>query len=255
MKTIAFNATKGGTGKTTLSVIATNALVASGHKCLAIDLDMVNHSLSFYYNAGVSFEEIQLKNIFRVFAGESVAQNTIRITDNLDLLHADVRLSDFRSIDTTKRLKKQLAGVDYDYIIIDTAPTFDSLIVNALVASDSLIVPVVPDVFNYQAAKYLFGKLAELELPCDVNIVINQYEKPRTDNRETFSNQILELFRTDEKLSPFIGAQLSRSPVIRKYINDRNYRINERQETTKTYSEIKDFISRTLSVTLNGKGI
>jgi len=255
VKTIVFNATKGGTGKTTLSIITTNALVACGYKCLAVDLDMVNHSLSFYYNAGIPYDEIHQKNVFKVFAGEKVADNTLTINDNLDLLHADVRLADFRSIETSKRLKKQLDGLAYDYVIIDTAPTFDNIIVNALMASDCVIIPVVPDVFNYQAVKYLFGKLTELELACDVNIVINQYEKPRSDNQETFRNQIIELFNEDKELSQFIGARLSRSQAIKKYINDRNYRINERKETSKAYNEIKDFISKTLSISLNGKGI
>jgi len=85
MKTVSFNATKGGTGKTTLSIIMLNALTASGYKCLAIDADMINHSLSFYYNTGIPFETIQAKNIFKVFAGESIADNVVPINDRLDL--------------------------------------------------------------------------------------------------------------------------------------------------------------------------
>jgi len=257
MKTVSFNATKGGTGKTTLSIIMLNALTASGYKCLAIDADMINHSLSFYYNTGIPFETIQAKNIFKVFAGESIADNVVPINDRLDLLHADVRLSDFRSIDNSKRLKKQIKALTgYDYIIIDTAPTFDNIIVNVLNASDYLVIPVIPDVFNYQAVKYLFGKLADLELSAlDTHIIFNQYEKPRTDNKDAFTNQVIELFRQDAEISPFIGTSISRSSVIKKYINDRGYRINERRETAKQYAEIKAFITGTLSINLNGGGI
>ncbi len=257
MKTVSFNATKGGTGKSTLSIITLNALTASGYKCLAIDTDMINHSLSFYYNAGIPFETIQAKNIFKAFAGEGIAENIIPINDRLDLLHADVRLSDFRSIDNFKRLKKQIQDLTgYDYIIIDTAPTFDNITVNVFNASDYLVVPVVPDVFNYQSVKYLFGKLADLELSAlDTHVVFNQYEKPRTDNKDTFTNQVIDLFRQDAGISPFIGTSISRSPVIKKYINDKGYRINERRETVKQYAEIKAFITGTLSITLNGKGI
>ena len=79
MKVISFNATKGGTGKTTLSIITLNALTADGFKCLAIDTDMINHSLSFYYNTGIDFDTIQSKNIFKVFIGESIKENTIKI--------------------------------------------------------------------------------------------------------------------------------------------------------------------------------
>lgn len=257
MKTVSFNATKGGTGKSTLSIITLNALTASGYKCLAIDTDMVNHSLSFYYNAGIPFDTIQDKNIFKVFIGESITDNIIPINEHLDLLHADVRLSDFRSMDSFKRLKKQIQDLTgYDYIIIDTAPTFDNITVNVFNASDYLVIPVIPDVFNYQSVKYLFGKLADLELSAlDTSIIFNQYEKPRTDNKDTFTNQVIDIFRQDAGLSPFIGTSISKSNIIKRYINDRGYQINERQETAKQYAEIKDFITGTLSITLNGKGI
>jgi chromosome partitioning protein len=52
MKTITVNSTKGGTGKSTLSIILVNVLSGAGYKCLAVDADMINHSLSFYYNSG-----------------------------------------------------------------------------------------------------------------------------------------------------------------------------------------------------------
>jgi cellulose biosynthesis protein BcsQ len=65
LKTITFNATKGGTGKSTLSIIALNALTGAGYKCLAIDTDMINHSLSFYFNSGIPFEQINLRRFKR----------------------------------------------------------------------------------------------------------------------------------------------------------------------------------------------
>lgn len=257
MKTISFNSTKGGVGKSSLAIITLNALTTSGYKCLAIDTDMINHSLSFYFNAGIPYETIKKKNVFKAFAGEGIQDNIISINDRLDLLHGDVRLSDFRSIDNFKRLKKQIQELTgYDYIIIDSAPTYDNITVNVFNASDYLIIPVIPDIFNYQSVKYLFEKLTDLELSdLDTNIIFNQYEKPRTDNPDTFTNQVIDLFKQDAELSPFIGTSISRSPVIKKYINDREYRINERRETAKPYSEIKDFIAGTLSISLNGKGI
>jgi cellulose biosynthesis protein BcsQ len=258
MKTIAFNATKGGAGKSTLSIITLNALTAAGYKCLAIDADMINHSLSFYYNAGIPFETIQAKNIFNTFTGGSIKDNIITINDRLDLLHADVRLSDFRSIESYKRLKKIIHGADgYDYAIIDTAPTFDNITANVFHTSDYLIIPVIPDVFNYQSVKYLFGKLTDLELPAlDTTIIFNQYERSRTDNKETFNNQVLDLFRNDTDLKPFIAdAVISKSNIIKKYINDRGYRINERHETIKQFNEIKDFIKATLAITLKAGAV
>jgi chromosome partitioning protein len=257
-KVVSFNATKGGTGKTTLSIITINVMAALGFKCLAIDTDMINHSLSFYYNTGISFDTIQANNIFKVFAGESIKDNIIPITDRLDLLHADVRLSDFRSIDNCKRLKKKIQELTgYDYIVIDTAPTFDNIIANVFHASDYLIIPVIPDVFNFQSVKYLFGKLSDLELSdLDTHVVFNQYDKPRSDNKDIFSNQVIDLFRSDEAISPFIcKTSIAKSSIIKKYINDRSYKINKRQETAKQFAEIKDFLYATLAITMNTGGI
>jgi len=244
MKVISFNATKGGTGKSTLSIITVNGLIRAGFKVLAIDTDTVNHSLSFYFNAGIPFDTIQQRNIFKVFAGGTIQDNTLRITDRLDLVHGDVRLSDFRSIDTLKRLKRSIQGLEYDYVIIDTAPTYDNITANVLTASDTLVVPVIPDVFNLQSVRYLFGKLADLELSdLDIQVMFNQYERPRSDNAGTFSNQVLSLFTKDKTIQPFISAfRLSKSGTVKKYINDRGYRINDRKETARANAEIKDLL-------------
>ncbi|WP_413906949.1 ParA family protein, partial [Candidatus Endomicrobiellum trichonymphae] len=159
MKTIAVNSTKGGTGKSTLSILLLNALTGAGYKCLAIDTDMINHSLSFYYNSGILPEEIFKKNVFKVFSGEEIKDNTFTINDNLDLLHADVRLTDYRSTESFKKLKKAMEGLKYDFTIIDTAPTFDNITVNVFSTSDILLVPINLDIFNYQSVQYLFDKL------------------------------------------------------------------------------------------------
>jgi chromosome partitioning protein len=244
VKTITFNSTKGGTGKSTLSIITLNALAGAGYKCLAIDTDMINHSLSFYFNSRIPFETIYTKNIFHVFTGSSVKENVLPVEDHIDLLHADVRLSDFRSIETFKRLKNAMEGLDYDYAVIDTAPTFDNIIVNIFMASDILLIPVQQDIFNFQSVKYLFKKLSELDLPeLDIHVILNQHEKPRSENKATYTNQLVDLFAQDEVISGFINPiHISKSSAIRKYINGQNYRLNARAETRKPYEELKSLI-------------
>jgi chromosome partitioning protein len=255
MKTIALNSIKGGTGKSTLSIITVNALSQAGCRCLAIDTDMSNHSLSFYFNGGVPYETIYEKNIFKVFTGSPVMDNVLPINDHLDLLHADVRMAALRSIGSFKLLKKALAGLPYDYVIIDTAPTFDNVIINVLTASDVLVVPVQQDVFNYQSLKYLFQELGELDLPnLDTQIVLNQYEKPRTANNEAYSNQLINLFAQDAVLAPFINpVRISKSAIMKKYINGQNYHLNARSETSKLYAELAALIQSLTGVTIAGE--
>lgn len=259
MEIISFYSIKGGTGKSTLTILTINALTASGFKCLAIDTDQANHSMSFYYNSNIDFQDIKNKNIFKVFTGESIQDNIININDNLDLIHADVRLSDFRSIDSFNRLKKQLENLTgYDYIIIDTPPTYDNIIINILYASQYLIIPVIPDIFNYQSLKYLFEKLIELDLNnLDISVILNQYETSRSTNNKLYSIQIIKLFKGNADFSPFLSTSISKSNNIKKYINDHNFKINESKNTIKQLREIKDFIENTFSVNLklNNKGI
>ncbi|GHT85584.1 chromosome partitioning protein ParA [Spirochaetia bacterium] len=254
MKTIAVNSTKGGTGKSTLSILLLNALTGAGYKCLAIDTDMINHSLSFYYNSGILPEEIFKKNVFKVFSGEEIKANTFTINDNLDLLHADVRLTDYRATESFKKLKKAMEGLKYDFTIIDTAPTFDNITVNVFSASDILLVPINLDIFNYQSVQYLFDKLEEIGLSeLDVNIIFNQYEKPKTDNKETVSNQIIDIFKDDKRLKGYICPYyISKSNIIKKYINDWSYRISARKETKKQYEEITSLIQKITDTTIEG---
>jgi chromosome partitioning protein len=172
-----------------------------------------------------------------------------RINDNLDLIRGNVRLNDFRSTDS---LKRALQGLDYDFFIIDTSPTYDNIVGNVLTASDVLLIPVQQDLFSYQALKYQFEKLADLELnTLDIHIILNQFEKPLTDNQNSYRNQITNLFLEDETFKSFINPHfISRSSVFRKYINTRNYQLADKAETRKGYEEVRNLIQSILGITV-----
>jgi cellulose biosynthesis protein BcsQ len=255
MKTIAVNSIKGGTGKSTLAVLIINALVNSGFRCLVIDADAGNHSLSFYFNENEYPEPGKRKTIFNLFTGEKVRDCVTGIKENLDLICGDVRLNEFRSTDSLKRLKRSLQeDASYDFTIIDTSPAHDNITGNVLTASDLLLIPVQQDVFSYQALKYQFEKLADLELAgLDTHIIFNRFEKPLTDNQSAYRNQITNLFLEDETFKPFINPnRLSRSSIFRKYINKRNYRLDGKPETQKAYVEIKSRIHSVLGIGRKG---
>ena len=240
-KVISFHSIKGGTGKTSLAVITANELIKREKKVLLIDSDTANHSLSFYYSYGLnlSMEDISSKNIFKVFAGEALKDNIIRVNAFAGLVHADIRLADFRSIATIRRLKKaiELNAISYDYIIIDTAPTFDNITANILYASQVLVTPVVIDTFNFQSLKYMISKIKELELTeLDINFVFNQYVK------EKITLKMKSLFEQDQELNPFISPKMiSKRTAIKQCINDRNYDITK-YRGVESYQEIKDLL-------------
>jgi chromosome partitioning protein len=246
VKTIAINSIKGGTGKTTVAILFINALTKAGYRCLVIDADASNNSLSFYFNDG---EIIQKKSVFDLFLGTKVEECNISINKNLDLIRGDVRLNEFRSTDSLKRLKRALSGLKYDFCIIDTSPTYDNIIGNVLTASDILLIPVQQDIFSYQAVKYQFEKLVDLELDIDTHIIFNQFEKPLTDNQNTYRNQITNMFLNDDAFNAFINpCHISRSSIFRKYINRQNYRLDNKAETQKGYEEVKALIKSVLNI-------
>ncbi|GHV74722.1 hypothetical protein AGMMS49940_20240 [Spirochaetia bacterium] len=81
---------------------------------------------------GVPYETVKERNIFNVFFGGRIQDNAIKTNGNIDLIHGDVRLNEFRSTDSLKKLKRSMQGLEYDYAIIDTAPTYDNIIGNVL---------------------------------------------------------------------------------------------------------------------------
>ena len=249
MKTIAAHSIKGGSGKTTMAAVSINALSGAGYRCLAIDADASNNSLSFHLDDSPELE--QGKTIFNLFMGDKVEDCAKRINDRLDLIRGNVRLNEFRSTDSLKKLKRSLQGLEYDFVIIDTSPTYDNIIGNVLTASDILLIPVQQDLFTFQALRYQFEKLADLELDnLDTYIIFNQFDRPQTENQDAYRNQITNLFLENETFKPFINPnRISRSSAFRKYINKEHYRIDgNKTETMKVYEEIKSLIKNILDI-------
>jgi chromosome partitioning protein len=255
MKTIAFNSIKGGTGKSTLSALFIKTLTGAGFRCLVIDADASNHSLSFLLDNREQGDLTHDNTVFRLFVNGTVKDCVTRINENLDLISGDVRLNEFRSTDSLKRLKRILQGAGYDFTIIDTSPTYDNIIGNVLTASDILVIPVQQDLFSYLALQYQFEKLADLEIAnLDTHIVFNRFEKPLTENRGAYRNTTTNLFLENETFKPFIDPnRISRTSVFGKYINKRNYRIDGRRETRKAHEEIRSLIRSVTGVDLKGE--
>jgi chromosome partitioning protein len=250
MKTIAINSIKGGTGKSTIAALLVNTLTTSGFRCLVIDADASNHSLSFLLDNKEMINANQDKTVFHLFMDGKVKECVKRVHEKLDIISGDVRLNEFRSTDSLKRLKRALQDADYDFTVIDTSPTYDNIIGNVLTASDVLLIPVQQDLFSFQALQYQFEKLADLELSnLDTHVVFNQFEKPLTENSSAYRNQITSLFLENEAFKPFINpCRISRSSVYRKYINKRNFRIKDKGETLKAHEEVKSLIKSVLGI-------
>lgn len=140
---------KGGVGKTTLVSAMLSGLHARGQRVLGVDLDPQG-SMSF--SMGLDIENC--RTIYDVFRGQIPVEDVIVSGEEADILPANILLSaaelEFNRPGREFMLRDHLAKISdrYDYIIIDTPPALNVLTVNAYVASDALIVPMVPEILS-----------------------------------------------------------------------------------------------------------
>ncbi len=144
---------KGGVGKTTTSINLSASLAYLGKKVLLLDFDPQGNSTT-----GIGMNKGDLdKTIYDVLIGECEIEDAIIHTeyDGLDLLASSVHLSGLESelLEKSKEelgfargslLKNKIKSVrdKYDYIIVDCPPTLGIITINALIASNSVIIPV-----------------------------------------------------------------------------------------------------------------
>lgn len=220
MKTISFCSVKGGTGKSTLSILTALTLKAQGHRILFIDLDP-QHSGTFFFT-----ENSEGKSIFNAFMGESLQSQIVKTDYDIDLIPSDLRLLDARTIEPN-RLKKLTKGLQYEYAIIDTAPTYDSLTANAYIVSDVIIIPSTVDPFSHKATHFIIDKLTDLDLAAEIGIALNLWKAPKETAKETaYSVREADIFLKDEKLSELLlSAAIPRNNAIKRAIAEKGYKL------------------------------
>jgi chromosome partitioning protein len=146
---IALISRKGGVGKTTTAVNLSAALAQSGKRVLLVDLDsQASASLSLGVDRGALAPSVADVLAGGVAVGQAVRATATDglhlITASVDLVHADADIA--RSRGREGRLRTALAPIAgaYDFIFLDCPPSLSLLPVNAVVASDAFLAPVVP---------------------------------------------------------------------------------------------------------------
>ena len=146
-KIISFANQKGGVGKTTSAVNIAASLGLLGHKVLIIDLDPQGNTTS---GVGISKKQLRMTThdvmTSDLPAAEAVIQTEFKnlsvIPVNISLAGAEFDLFDMEESEYILKKKLEPLRAEYDYIIIDCPPSLSMLTVNAMTASDGLVIPM-----------------------------------------------------------------------------------------------------------------
>ncbi|MER2491822.1 ParA family protein [Catenovulum sediminis] len=169
MKTIACYSMKGGVGKTASAVNLAWSAAQAGYKTLLIDLDPQGAS-SFYFR--VKSKKKSWEQAF--FEAHKNLLKHIKSADyeNLDVLPAHFSFRNFDLVleenkDSEKSLYKVLKGFkkQYDLVILDCPPTISNLSQSIFVASDLILVPVIPTTLSERTLVQLYQYFTQRELP------------------------------------------------------------------------------------------
>lgn len=186
MRKIAIISQKGGVGKTTTSMNLAHALALGGKKVLLIDMDpQANLSTSL----GIHGNDV--KGIAAVLLdGENIELHIQQSNENVDIIPAGGKLGELEFLSdggsvrgflldkATKELKRK-----YDFLIIDCPPSAGLLGMNAILATDEMLIPVSSDYLSMQGLSRLLGIIQNVEERLHRNtkkwIVITRYQRRR----------------------------------------------------------------------------
>ncbi len=202
-KIIAFANQKGGVGKTTTCVNVATYMALMGKKVLILDVDSQGNATTA---VGIKKSK-DLKTIYDLIDGESsynevikptIIENLSIIPSTVDLAGAEVELVQIPQRE--KVIKKILDNIksEYDFILIDCPPSLGLITVNALTASDSIIIPIQCEFFALEGLTQLMNTVRlikyHLNPELDIEGVVMTMKDKRFNLTTQVSNEILKFF-------------------------------------------------------------
>jgi chromosome partitioning protein len=217
---------KGGVGKTTTAINLGTALAAIGERVLVVDLDPQGNA-----STGLGIDRRSRScSTYDVLIGEAPLRDAVVATavprlhiaaSTMDLSGLELELGTTR--DRAFRLRDAIAALntnatpdsDYTYVLIDCPPSLNLLTVNAMAASDAILVPLQCEFFALEGLSQLLQTVEQVRSTLNPNLSIHGIVLTMFDSRNNLSNQVVADVRQ------FMGAKVYNTMI------PRNVRISE----------------------------
>ncbi|MEE2954122.1 MAG: AAA family ATPase [Bacteroidota bacterium] len=192
---------KGGVGKTTTAINLSASLGVLEKKVLIIDADPQSNTTS-----GLGYDPQLLKiGIYECLIKQATIEEAILETtspnldllpSHIDLVGAEIDLVNLKGRETRMRKMIQKIKSNYDYIIIDCAPSLGLLTLNALTASNSVIVPIQCEYFALEGLGKLLNTIKIIQQRLNEDLIIEGLLLTMYDTRLRLSNQVVDEVKT-----------------------------------------------------------
>ena len=205
---------KGGVGKTTTAVNLASAIGIAGKKVLLIDADPQGNTTSGY---GIKKKEVQITS-YELLIGKGTAEkaalktpykNVEVVPSSMDLAAAEVDLIDIEHREAQLKMALASSREMYDYIFIDCPPSLGLVTINALNASDTVLVPIQCEYFALEGLSQLMSTVRQVKRLYNPTLEIEGIVLTMYDGRLNLTQQVVG------EVKKYFADKLYKTPIPR----------------------------------------